>query len=350
MNISTDTAHTAHNHNPNVSNLKGNGLILPILLSLIGHMGILALIFLLSERVAPPPIASSIETTLISPDEFANIQQQLQNSKNRPPATAKSNPQAQAKSAQNPSSPQQQNRPQNSTHNPQNPTQPPAPMPQNDRLAEYKRQLAQKEAAYKKTIEQMANQLDKEFQEEMRQQIETERQKQREIYEQIKIFKQAEQQKDSIEETNRQKLKETADKLANQRAEANKAKTSRTQTARSEDNAESTQNNNNLQNNAQNSQNNPSSGQIQGAKSTYQAAIIAKIQQHFNPPMESQNKTSVLTLRLDNQGKVLSAHASGADARVNQAAEDAAYQASPLPIDPDNPQAYNHLRVTIRGQ
>lgn len=82
---------------------------------------------------------------------------------------------------------------------------------------------------------------------------------------------------------------------------------------------------------------------------SYKNEIISKIERHFNAPYGSEADYANLSLRLDANGKVLSASASGSNPVVNAAAESAAFAASPLPIDTSNPKAFASIRVKIKG-
>lgn len=79
----------------------------------------------------------------------------------------------------------------------------------------------------------------------------------------------------------------------------------------------------------------------------YTAAIGKKIQRSLQAPMGTQGIKATLRLRLDASGNVLSATASGSNSEVNKAAEQAALSASPLPIDINNPEAYTNLRINV---
>lgn len=82
---------------------------------------------------------------------------------------------------------------------------------------------------------------------------------------------------------------------------------------------------------------------------SYKNGIISKIESHFNAPYGSEGDYANLSLRLDANGNVLSASASGSNPVVNAAAESAAFAASPLPIDTSNPKAFASIRVKIKG-
>ncbi|WP_298979736.1 TonB C-terminal domain-containing protein [uncultured Psychrobacter sp.] len=82
----------------------------------------------------------------------------------------------------------------------------------------------------------------------------------------------------------------------------------------------------------------------------FKNSIAAKIQRNLKAPLETQGITAKVALRLDNQGNVLSAKATGANSAVNDAAEQAAFAASPLPIDLTNPSRFAALTINVMVQ
>ncbi|MGM8870550.1 cell envelope integrity protein TolA [Psychrobacter sp. 2Y5] len=79
----------------------------------------------------------------------------------------------------------------------------------------------------------------------------------------------------------------------------------------------------------------------------FKKSIAAKIQRNLKAPLETQGITAKVALRLDNQGNVLSAEATGSNSAVNNAAEKAAFAASPLPIDLANPASFAALNINV---
>ncbi|MGP5403797.1 energy transducer TonB [Psychrobacter celer] len=82
----------------------------------------------------------------------------------------------------------------------------------------------------------------------------------------------------------------------------------------------------------------------------FKNSIAAKIQRNLKAPLETQGITAKVALRLDNQGNVLSAKATGANSAVNDAAVEAAFAASPLPIDLTNPASFAALTINVMVQ
>lgn len=79
----------------------------------------------------------------------------------------------------------------------------------------------------------------------------------------------------------------------------------------------------------------------------FKNSIAAKIQRNLKAPLETQGITAKVALRVDNQGNVLSAVATGSNSAVNNAAEKAAFAASPLPIDLTNPASFAALNINV---
>lgn len=79
----------------------------------------------------------------------------------------------------------------------------------------------------------------------------------------------------------------------------------------------------------------------------YKKGIADKIQRNLRAPIETQGMTARVALKLDSRGNVLSARASGGNDAVNRAAEDAALAASPLPIDLNNPERFSDLTINV---
>ena len=80
------------------------------------------------------------------------------------------------------------------------------------------------------------------------------------------------------------------------------------------------------------------------------SAIADKIERNLSAPTETQGLTARVRLKLDSRGNVLSANASGSNPKVNKAAEDAAFAASPLPIDFDNAANFADLIINVTVQ
>ncbi|MDO5770321.1 MAG: hypothetical protein Q4P13_12530, partial [Psychrobacter sp.] len=77
--------------------------------------------------------------------------------------------------------------------------------------------------------------------------------------------------------------------------------------------------------------------------------IMHVISSNLQAPVNSSNDMSVLTLRLDSKGNVLTASAKGSNPALNNAAENAAYKSSPLPIDLRHPDQFRNVIIKIRA-
>jgi len=85
-------------------------------------------------------------------------------------------------------------------------------------------------------------------------------------------------------------------------------------------------------------------------KDNVTTAISDKIKHNITLPVATQGSTVDLHLSLDKKGNVLSVKTQGSNAVVNQAVEEAALSASPLPIDLNKPEGFRELRVKINVQ
>lgn len=327
-----------------------DNIIIPIMLSLLIHGCIIAFV-IYHQPKTNLDITSSIETTIITPEELAQIQGQI--SANRDALSIDANPQdiSVATTPNNDTVPSQPVEVQlNATSSEANDSvfvqsnTPPDDI--SEAMRKYNQKLQEKQLQFQQMQADIANELDKEIAEEMRQQLEYEQQQQQQIKEQIKIFKQAANQKEEIEEKNRQALRATAEKLSQSHTDKQDNPSTNISLTANSTNVNNTISHETAGNHTSEQQ---TGGRGNRSSGDYHAAIIAKIQRYFTPPIESQNKVSKLSLQLDQRGNVLSAKASGTDKRVNEAAEKAAFAASPLPIDPNNPSAFSRINITVKG-
>lgn len=82
-------------------------------------------------------------------------------------------------------------------------------------------------------------------------------------------------------------------------------------------------------------------------KSNAATAIKDKIKKNIRAPLGSQGSVTNLHLKLDDMGNILAVHAQGSNPTVNRAVEKAAYAASPLPIDLQNPEHFSNIIVNV---
>lgn len=333
-----------------------NGIVLPLLLSVLIH-GLIALLVLWLHRLPDLDSTPAIQTQLISPEELSQIQGQIMANRDAAQAAALQDSSTAATSASNVQVSPDTQMQTNSNRYSQNdnylgqgeqiftPSHRPADIYDDNYRYDYQQKIQEQRRQYEQDMAEFASQLDAQIQAEMQAQANAQKQRNQEQIARIEAFKQAERQQDHITEKNRRELQQ-----ARQQNDNN------TQAAQST-NSYDLGSDGKLQAGADriaaggtSSSSSRQSGGSSRSIASFKNAIVSKIQQNFHPPVESQNKTSVLTLRIGSDGSVTSATATGADSRVNDAAEKAAYAASPLPIDTSNPQAFSNIRVTIRGQ
>ena len=80
---------------------------------------------------------------------------------------------------------------------------------------------------------------------------------------------------------------------------------------------------------------------------SYKNEIISKIQSNFQTPQGSQDNSVLVKLVVDDRGVVKGATAMTSNAAIKKAAEKAANDSSPLPIDFDNPESFRRMNVRI---
>ncbi len=85
-------------------------------------------------------------------------------------------------------------------------------------------------------------------------------------------------------------------------------------------------------------------------KNNVTTAISDKIKRNIILPAATQGSKIALYLSLDKKGNVLSVKAQGANPTVNQAVEEAALSASPLPIGLNKPESFKDLIIKINVQ
>lgn len=311
---------------------ENNGITIPVLLSMLVHGAVIGFILYTnhSPNIEPSP---SIETSLVTPGELADIQGQIL-----------ANQEALAAAAQGGS----QTATQDTTDRPSDTTQStvrqtrervavftrsdnPPDSNESQNSYSYADHVRQRQLEYEQQMAEFAQQLDNE--------IAAEHEAQRDQATQAAIDEQ--QRLEEYRKSASQPIITRPSNNTNE-SENDSSRTNNPTTLSIGRDGVSSSSNSNSSSGSTSSGGAPSAG--------VKNNIIAAIQKHFHPPVESQNKTAVLTLNVSSDGRVTSVFASGDDPRVNAAAERAANAASPLPIDKSNPEAYATLRVTIRGE
>ncbi|MGM8886413.1 cell envelope integrity protein TolA [Psychrobacter sp. 1U2] len=311
---------------------ESDGLTMPTLLSLLAHGIVLGLLIYTYQQ---PSLETSgaIETTMVSPEQLAEMQTQILSNRAAAEAASQANStlptETFERTASNPSADSLESTPSSSQRVPvfmrsDDAADEPILMSQDQqqRLAEqsadYERNLAewnaQSEALASERLEQV----------EQRQQEDSEEERER-----LKEY--------------RNKQKNTTNPRINRPSKTDRNIEIETGLP------SSTGKTFDLSEGQSTADSRPANNNSSASRSTgdFKKSIAAKIQRNLKAPLETQGITAKVALRLDNQGNVLSAVATGSNSAVNNAAEKAAFAASPLPIDLANPASFAALNINV---
>ncbi|WP_201584765.1 TonB C-terminal domain-containing protein [Psychrobacter jeotgali] len=299
---------------------EGNGITLPTLLSLLAHgivLGLLIYTYQQPELETP----ASIETTMVTPGELAEMQALIL--ANRAATQAASGSNSATAEPTNNSSEQSITQ----SYPPNDPVFTRFDEPADRSLMitkEHQQRLLEQSEEYERNIARLAAELDATTEQERSQVDQDKQQELDKKREELESFRQLQNHPPRIEKPTRN----------DRNIEINTGSGS-TGESISITAGEST-----VSNTASGGSPNRSTGEFKNR-------IAEEIQQHLNAPQNTQGTTARVLLKLDARGAVLSAKASGANPEVNAAAERAAFAASPLPIDLNNPNAFRELVVNV---
>ncbi len=323
---------------------EGNGLTLPLLLSLLAH-GIVLGVLIYTYQQPKLEIAGSIETTMVTPGELAEMQSQIL--ANRAAAqAANSDSSFESFSAnQNSAQPNTQvdspsSSPLDSAANLQNvpifiPSDEPAESP--TLMSEEQHQRRQQQIQeYERNIAEFAAQLDESALEDINQ---VQQDKQNALDEERAQLKSFRTKQNPIP-----KIKQPTDNSRNIEIEmdsaGSKAKNlnlSDGQSTVSTDSATSS----------------PTTGSARsagGSRGTSNSEIVNLIKQNYNPPIAARGSVqqATLVITVNASGNVTKVVASGPDSAVNEAARQAVLTTRKLPIEVDDPK-YPTFTLRFRG-
>ena len=98
--------------------------------------------------------------------------------------------------------------------------------------------------------------------------------------------------------------------------------------------------------NDENSVNNKKEGLSNFSSSdSHKKSIMAAIRDHYTPPITFAREPVKAIIRLDDKGNVITVSATGPSEQTNQAVMSAIREASPLPIDLENPHDYVQIVI-----
>lgn len=271
---------------------------LAILLSIIGHIALLGGIAYFHNEAPPPPM----QTMLITPDELADIQAQIQ-------ANADNNANKAGES----------------------PTVEKAQIDPN--TAKVMQHIAEQEALFQANKAKMAKQVEQEFNAEQQQIIKELDAQLAEQQATIKDYEKAESNIDEIEANLRAEMDEAKRQNA-ERIESQKTKAENKDIATDGERLISATTSTQRAGNGE-----PKKGSQQGSNvASYKDAIVSKIYSNWNPPTNSDGKTLRVTIRLSPSGAVISTGIQ-ADDPFAKSLKDAINKSSPLPV-PSDPELF----------
>lgn len=326
---------------------EGDGLTVPVLLSVLAH-GLLIGFVIFTHQPPELETAASIETTMVSPEQLAEMQAQIL--ANRAASGGQSSVSASEDAIVMPSSPDQSfnsnnsgslNSSQGSSVNSAATTNRPAIFERSDSPAdsqvddgillsrEHRLKIQQANAEYERKMAALAEQIDEAIANKDNALLDEARERERIRQARVDELK-------KIEKSGPMIKRPTTD-----------SKNSTNKGAASDSINIGLSDGTPIATGSTTGKSSASSGSPSKSVGEYKSAIAKKIQRNLQAPIGTQGIKATVNLRLDASGNVLSANASGSNPEVNSAAEQAALNASPLPIDFDNPDAYANLRINV---
>ncbi|WP_426137654.1 energy transducer TonB [Psychrobacter sp. TWR1-1-1] len=286
---------------------EGNGLTLPTLLSVLAH-GLVIGILVYTYQHTKTDTVESIETVMVSPEQLAEMQGQILANR----AAAASAMQAETSTSSAPSTSSSESFSDSASQ----------PMLMSE---EQNQRLLEQNQEYERNMAEFAAQLDESVTEEHSQ----------------------------VEQNKNEKLIEEQNQLGDFRHKQNNPPHIPRPTATDKNlkintgNSGSAGQRYDLEADGNSTTSNGGSGSTSRSTGEFKSAILSKIQSKLDTPIETQGLTTSLSLKLDTKGNVKYAKANGPNAVVNQAVEQAARAASPLPIDLDNPESFTNLTINV---
>ncbi len=322
---------------------EGDGITLPTLLSLLAH-GIVLGLLIYTYQTPEIETAGSIETTMVSPEQLAEMQGQIL--ANRAAAQAASSSESTATSvtqmsANNPNNSNQNSAQQNSQPNSQqvpvfmrsdNSADEPMLMTQ-----EHRQRLLEKNQEYERNIADVAAQLDESAREGLehideskQRELEAEREKLREL-------RHKESNPPKIERPTSSDRNIKINTGSSDGSNKNMSLSEGQSTVSSDSNTASTAKGN-------------SRSASSGSRGASNSEIINLIKRNYNPPVASKGSTqrATLTITVNSNGDVVNVSVSGSDSTVNEAARQAVLDTRKFPIDVDDPK-YPTFTVQFNG-
>lgn len=323
---------------------EGDGITLPTLLSVLAH-GIVLGLLIYTYQSPEIETAGSIETTMVSPEQLAEMQGQIL--ANRAAAQAASSSESTTSSdntasvtqmsANNSNNATQDSAGQSSQRVPvfmrsDNPADEPILMSQ-----EHRQRLLEQNQEYERNIAEMAAQLDESalaelqrIDESKQRELEAEREKLREL---------------RYKENNPPKIERPTSSDRNIKIDTGSSDGSNKNISLSEGQS-TVSSDSSTASTAKGSSRSASSG----SRGTSNSEIINLIKRNYSPPLAAKGSTqrATLTITVNSNGDVVNVSASGSDSAVNEAARQAVLDTRKFPIDVDDPK-YPTFTVQFNG-
>lgn len=334
---------------------EGNGLSLPLLLSLLAH-GLVIGILIYTYQPSKLETAGSIETTMVTPGELAEIQGQIL--ANRAAAQAASEAAATESMTLDDSS--QNNNPSQSSsqYNTQPQREPvftrsdePAdrslstePSSSTDQSLiispDHRQRLLEQNQEYERNMAELAAQIDKEAEERINQVDEKREERVNEERKRLESFRHMQNNPWIRQPSQEDRKNERSIEIEKGRTSDNNNKTLSLSEGESTVSTDS----------ATTSPTTGSSRTAGGSRGASNSEIVNLIKQNYNPPVAAKGSVqqTTLTITVNANGTVIRVTAAGPDENVNEAARQAVINTRKLPIDVDDPK-YPTFNLRFRG-
>jgi len=317
---------------------EGNGLTLPMLLSLLAHGIVLGLLIYTYQQPELETVGN-IETTMVTPGELAEMQGQILANRAAMQAASSSGSAVATEqtNANNSSNASQTSVPPN-TQGESIFTRSDAPADQPVLMSQdHHQRLLEQSQEYERNIAELAAQLDESALEELNQ-VDQNRQNELDAERaRLKSFRNT--------ENNPPKIKRPNNTQSNLEIDTGNSSSAGKNFSLSD--GQSTVSGNATTSGQSTGSNNSASGGSRGASNN---EIINLIRRNYNPPIAAKGSTqrATLTITVNSNGDVVSVSVSGSDSAVNEAARQAVLSTRNLPIDTDDPK-YPTFTVQFKG-
>ena len=319
---------------------EGNGLTLPLLLSLLAHGIVLGLLVYTYQQPELETVGN-IETTMVTPGELAEMQGQILANRAAMQAQAASSTSNIATSEPIPTDSNSNVSQTNASPNLQRESvftrsDSPADQPVLMSQEQHQRRIEQMQE-YERNMAELAAQLDETALEELNQ-VEQDKQNQLDAERaRLKSFRHT--------ENNPPKIKRPNNTQANLEIETGNTNNAN-KTFSLEADGKSTISGSPITS-GQSTNNSSASVSSRGASNS---EIINLIKRNYNPPVAAKGSTqqATLTITVNSNGDVVNVSVSGSDSAVNEAAKQAVLNTRNLPIDTDDPK-YPTFTIRFKG-